>query len=72
MMADHNAVCKACSEKLMVAANVSHVDHIDNLGQVGSQNNFRDTKIQREQCTCDIRMMADHNAMCEACSKDVG
>ena len=57
MMADHNAVCEACSKKQSKAANI------------GVQSYKPETKMQVEQCTCDTRMMADHNAICKACSQ---
>jgi hypothetical protein len=59
MMADHNAICKACSEKQGKAVHI------------GVQSYQQETKTQVEQCTCDTRMMADHNAICKACSPDV-
>ncbi|WP_093797069.1 hypothetical protein [Sporomusa acidovorans] len=68
MMADHNAVCKACSQKLMAAANVKS---IGNLNGVAIPRDRRDTTIAAEHCTCDTRMMVDHNAMCAACSQEI-
>jgi hypothetical protein len=66
MMADHNAVCKACSQKLMAAANVKLIDNL-----IGAILPREDTTIAREHCACGTKMMVDHNAMCAACSQEI-
>jgi len=57
MMADHNAVCYACSQHQVTT-------------KVEMPNNIKDNKLMfsTEQCTCNIKMMVDHNATCGVCS----
>lgn len=60
MMADHNAVCYACSNRQVTT-------------KVGIANTIKDNKraISAEKCTCNSKMMADHNATCGACSGNI-
>lgn len=59
MMQDHNAVCRACSEKLMPEKPM----------MLPKERPALPKRKQAEQCTCDTRMMYDHNAVCRACSQ---